>query len=369
MVSVDQGIRSELGLAAVALPTAAGLGLLLGRDLGEPIPPHVAEALERAIVAPARALTERPSKAFRAQLVALGHGIAARVLATAASPLPVDRSPRLDRAAAAVELLHAGSLMVDDVEDDSGERRGGPAVHVLHGVPLALCSGNWLYFWPLRLLSDLGMPPVLELELHRRYALALEHAHYGQALDLKVKVDSVPQAEVPALCRAVSDLKTGALTALALEIGALMAVSEAPDFSVPKALAIVDALGQFGRAFGRALQALDDLGNLLGTVDPGKCQEDLRQRKPTAIWAMVAEVAPPAAYESWRATASRDRQQPGRVSDQLTALDIVGRCRQQVAMDMAASVAALGASLAVDVDGPELAELVSLMEVLKDAYG
>ena len=56
-----------------------------------------------------------------------------------------------------VELLHAGSMIVDDIEDGSQRRRGEPALHVLHGVPLALNTGNLLYFLPLGLLRRLRL--------------------------------------------------------------------------------------------------------------------------------------------------------------------------------------------------------------------
>ena len=54
------------------------------------------------------------------------------------------------------EIIHAGSMIVDDIEDDSSERRGAPAVHRLHGLPLALNAGNWMYFAPFRLVERAG---------------------------------------------------------------------------------------------------------------------------------------------------------------------------------------------------------------------
>jgi hypothetical protein len=52
-----------------------------------------------------------------------------------------------------VEFIHAGSLVVEDIEDGSRIRRGRVALHVRYGMPVALNAGNWLYFWPFELLK------------------------------------------------------------------------------------------------------------------------------------------------------------------------------------------------------------------------
>ncbi len=74
--------------------------------------------------------------------------------------------------------LHLGSLIVDDIEDGSPIRRGGPALHLQIGTPLALNAGNWLYFLPGLLVSRLELPQTRELSLRQaiealRVALSL----------------------------------------------------------------------------------------------------------------------------------------------------------------------------------------------------
>ena len=106
---------------------------------------------EQALLGPAREFLSRPGKAFRARLVRAGWELAG--CQGAPSPL----LPLL------VELLHAGSLIVDDIEDGSTQRRGAPSLHQLYGVPVALNTGNWLYFAPMALIPRLELPPACEL--------------------------------------------------------------------------------------------------------------------------------------------------------------------------------------------------------------
>ena len=53
----------------------------------------------------------------------------------------------------AVEMLHAGSLVIDDFEDDSLTRRGQPALHRVIGPARAVNAGNWMYFRALELAA------------------------------------------------------------------------------------------------------------------------------------------------------------------------------------------------------------------------
>jgi geranylgeranyl pyrophosphate synthase len=224
-------------------------------------------ALERALLRPAANMLARPGKRFRARLVELG-----ATLGGGAAPLP----PLLP---ALIELIHAGSLVVDDIQDGSAIRRQQPALHRLYGVPLALNAGNWLYFWPLELLSALDLPAERELALHRAVTRAIYRCHFGQALDLGLRIGTLRQNELPELVGAISELKTGAFMELAASIGAL-ATGAHPTH--------VQALARFGRQAGIAFQMLDDVANLDGAGDPDKRHEDLRLGRATWVWAWLA---------------------------------------------------------------------------------
>jgi len=83
------------------------------------------------------------------------------------------------------ELPHTGSLIIDDIEDDSVLRRGGPCIHLTHGVDIAINAANTLYFLPL--LPVAGHPCLTsehKLFIHEILAQQYVKAHLGQALDL-----------------------------------------------------------------------------------------------------------------------------------------------------------------------------------------
>jgi geranylgeranyl pyrophosphate synthase len=229
---------------------------------------------ERALFEPAREFLSRPGKSFRAHAVAAGW----RMGGGDPDAVPVEL-PLL------VEILHAGSLIVDDIEDGSTTRRGAPALHRLFGVPVALNTGNWLYFWPSVLLGRLGLPPAVELALHHDVQETLLRCHEGQALDLAARVDGLAQAVIPEVVACTTARKTGALLRLAMRLGATAA--GAPG-------ARVDEVGEVGLGLGIALQQLDDLGGLRGRREKG--HEDLSGRRPTWPWAWIAGIASPAHF-------------------------------------------------------------------------
>ncbi len=232
-------------------------------------------ALAATLLDPTLRFLRRPGKGLRARLVELGW-----MLGGGAATVP----PALP---SLVELIHAGSLIVDDIEDGSTERRGEPALHRRIGVPLALNAGNWLYFTPFQLLAELGLPPATELALHRAMTGAMARCHVGQAVDLGVAIGSLPQADVAPTVRFVTSCKTGALTELSLLVGALAAGADD---------ARCGTLVRFGRRFGTALQMLDDVANVEARNGSARRYEDVRLGRATWPWAWLAERLSPARF-------------------------------------------------------------------------
>lgn len=221
---------------------------------------------------PLAVLLHRPAKQVRARLVLAGHAYGASLGGRAAPS-------RARRFASLLEEMHAGSLVIDDIQDNSELRRGSPSLHRTHGVPVALNAGNWLYFWQLYQLRELGLPPERELELTQFCLDTYLKAHYGQSLDVGYRADTLPRSDVGAACIANMELKTGALLALALGAGALLA--EAP-------LAPAAPLLSYGRALGIYLQMFDDIGNVTNPELGPKRYEDFRGRRLTWVWASAA---------------------------------------------------------------------------------
>jgi geranylgeranyl pyrophosphate synthase len=304
------------------------------------------------LTAPAEELVARPSKLFRARLVRIAFDLTQDALGAAAADVPEER---LGSVAAALELLHAGSLIIDDIQDGSPVRRGAASVHLVYGVPRALCTGNWLYFAPLRMLRELGLDVEREAALYRLYHAAVEAAHCGQAIDLSVKVDALPRSEVAAVCRAVATQKTGAITALATACGALLAGGSP---------AQVEALHAFGESFGVALQELDDAGNARGCVTPAKRYEDLLARRPGAIWAFAA-----ADFDRWRTLEAAVAALPGDEAPLLRWLadtDYFAHARASVRRQLRTSLDRLRPTVAES--GGAWLELVEATETLLRAY-
>lgn len=229
---------------------------------------------------PLAQLLHRPAKQVRARLVLAGHAYGASLGGRQAPA-------RARRFASLLEEMHAGSLVIDDIQDNSELRRGSPTLHRTHGVPVALNAGNWLYFWQLYQLRELGLPAERELELTQFCLDTYLKAHYGQSLDVGYRADTLPRPEVAAACMANMELKTGALLALALGAGALLAEA---------ALAPAAPLLSYGRALGIYLQMFDDIGNVTNPELGPKRYEDFHGRRLTWVWGTASRALDDAGY-------------------------------------------------------------------------
>jgi len=235
--------------------------------------------LDRALFDPLSKAARRPGKEFRARLAGISWELAG------GEGMPPGELGLV------VEALHLGSLIVDDIEDGSECRRGVPCLHQQVGVPLALNAGNWLYFWPGAALSGAGFPAAVELALRRAVERAVLRCHYGQALDLSVRVGELRQHEVFDVVSATTRLKTGSLMELSAELGATAA--EAPEESVR-------VLAELGAELGVVLQMLDDLTGICVERRRDKGREDLVLGRPTWVWAWLAVECEPLSYLRFR---------------------------------------------------------------------
>ena len=183
----------------------------------------------------------------------------------------------LARAAAAVEMIHAYSLVHDDMPcmDDDALRRGKPTVHVKYDVATALLVGDALQSQAFLVLAEADGDPVRTLQMLRVLTAASGSVGMcgGQAIDLASVGITLSLAELEQMHR----LKTGALLRASIMLGALC--GKAPDAGETAAL---DA---YAAAVGLAFQVVDDV--LDATADsttlgktPGKDAMDL---KPTYV--------------------------------------------------------------------------------------
>src|SRR3954469_24978682 len=144
------------------------------------------------------------------------------LLAFAAGELVQARPERLEVAAAAVEMIHAYSLVHDDLPcmDDDALRRGKPTVHVAYDEATALLVGDALQSQAFLVLSEAGgVPPARQVAMLRLLAHASGSAGMcgGQAIDL----DSVGLSLTLEQLEQMHQLKTGALLRASVVLGAL----------------------------------------------------------------------------------------------------------------------------------------------------
>ena len=195
------------------------------------------------------------------------------------------------RSAVAVELIHAYSLVHDDMPcmDNDVLRRGKPTVHVKFGEAQAMLAGDAMQALAFEVLTpDAGMSPQLMSTLVRLLARASGHAGMagGQAIDLA----SVGRQLDEASLRDMHRRKTGVLLQASVMMGAACGPADAT------ALA---ALSEYGAAVGLAFQVVDDVldvtqeSHVLGKT-AGK---DVDQNKPTFVSLLGLEAAQKYAYE------------------------------------------------------------------------
>jgi farnesyl diphosphate synthase len=190
------------------------------------------------------------------------------------------------RAACAVELIHAYSLVHDDMPcmDNDVLRRGKPTVHVKFGEAQALLAGDALQVLAFELLvpSDNSVPDALAARLCRTLALASGGRGMagGQAIDLASVGLALTQPELEHM----HSLKTGALLQACVMMGA--ACGDVPSRSLPH-------LADYGRWLGLAFQVVDDVLDVVSdTATLGKTAgKDANQDKPTFVSLMGLEQA------------------------------------------------------------------------------
>ena len=200
----------------------------------------------------------------------------------------------------AVELLHAGSLVIDDFEDNSLTRRGQPALHQVIGPARAVNAGNWMYFRALELAAAALDDPARSAALVGRFIAVARQCHEGQAIDLATRIDEVTprQAQVTAL--AISRWKTGRLASLAAWCGAKAAAGD------PQTL---QAVAAFGCRMGICLQMKNDVDELRELLDGSDRCDDLRNRRVTWPWAWAASELSAQQFTAWQRRLRQSEEQ------------------------------------------------------------
>ncbi|MCL2525378.1 MAG: polyprenyl synthetase family protein [Betaproteobacteria bacterium] len=218
---------------------------------------------------------------------ALGGGKRVRpLLAFAAGELSGAPTKRLDRVACAVELIHAYSLVHDDLPcmDDDTLRRGRPTCHIEYDEATALLVGDSLQTLAFELLADADFgEPARQIEMIALLARASGSRGMagGQAIDLAAVGKPLEQPELELM----HALKTGALIRAAVLLGALAGTPLTDDERA--------RLDRFARRAGLLFQVVDDiLDCTASTATLGKTAgKDEAAAKPTYVALLGLEAA------------------------------------------------------------------------------
>jgi geranylgeranyl pyrophosphate synthase/predicted secreted hydrolase len=206
--------------------------------------------LARSLIAPVREITDRGGKSWRSYA------------ALACCDVVQGDSRRYVQWLSIPELMHVGSLIVDDVQDKSTVRRGKPTAHVLYGEPIAINAGTYAYFLAQKGLIAIDVTPPQRMRIYDLYFEAMRAGHAGQALDLDGPSELMPAAvasgdssALEARILATHRLKTAAPAGALARMGAITGGGNE---------AQIEAVGAFFEALGLAFQLMDDVLNLRG---------------------------------------------------------------------------------------------------------
>ena len=187
------------------------------------------------------------------------------------------------------EVLHNGTIIVDDVEDAATHRRGSPALHHVYGTDVALNAGNAMYFLPLKVSTrdPGGLPESVRLEAYEMLMHELNRTHLGQGMDIcwhNEKEIRVSEPEYLEMCAC----KTGCLGRIVARLAAI--VTENHDYE--------SAAADYAEAMAVAFQIADDVLDVEYALEEGGdfgkgMGNDIREGKKTLMAIHAAEHGDP----------------------------------------------------------------------------
>lgn len=226
------------------------------------------EAIQRALSDPVWDLLDRGGKRWRAVVCLLlldGFGA----------------DPHEHLAYACIpEVLHNGTIIVDDVEDEAEIRRGEPALHHRYGQDVALNAGNAMYFLPLKVVgkNPAGLDSRTQLAMYEMLMDELNRTHLGQGMDIhwhRNREATVSEAEYLEMCAC----KTGCLGRIVARLAAIL--TDQPD-------EVEHEIAKYAEEMSIAFQIGDDILDIESTIEGntefGKAfGNDIREGKRTLM--------------------------------------------------------------------------------------
>lgn len=182
------------------------------------------------------------------------------------------------------ELIHTGALIIDDIQDDSLIRRGGPCIHLTHGLDVSINAANTAYFLPYLLISS--HPKLTDRQRLEIFKIVAKHAvtvHLGQSTDIYWSKNM----SVKKLNTWINDDTTDhkILQMYSYKTAApIEGITEIACTIANANTATTKKCAEFARDFGVAFQIMDDVNNFSDSPRWKKtCGEDISSGKLTYV--------------------------------------------------------------------------------------
>ena len=186
------------------------------------------------------------------------------------------------------EVVHNGTLIIDDIEDASDLRRGKPCTYKIYGVDIAVNAGTAMYYLPLLPLMEkrAKIKPEKLRDIYEVYVQEMINLSMGQAMDIAwhrgiANADEIDEEDYLQMCA----YKTGTLARMAAKIAAVLAGASKE---------LVEKLGHFAESIGIAFQMQDDVLDLIGkefAEKKGGRGQDITEGKRTLMVIHTLKIA------------------------------------------------------------------------------
>jgi geranylgeranyl pyrophosphate synthase len=186
------------------------------------------------------------------------------------------------------EVVHNGTLVIDDIEDSSELRRGKLCTYKLYGLDISVNAGNAMYYMPLLSLmaKNVNLSADILCGVYEIYVQEMINLSMGQAMDIAwhhglADANDINENDYLQMCA----YKTGTLARMAAKMAAI--------FSGADKL-LVDKLGRFAESIGVAFQMQDDVLDLTGqefAKKKGGVGQDITEGKRTLMVIYTLKVA------------------------------------------------------------------------------
>ena len=156
------------------------------------------------------------------------------------------------------EVIHNGTLVIDDIEDSSEMRRGKPCTHKIFQLDIAVNAGNAMYYLPLLplMVQKEKLTAEMQRDVYEVYVQEMINLSMGQAMDIAwhkgiTNADELTEEDYLQMCA----YKTGTLARMSAKIAGVVAGAQGP---------LVEKLGRFAESIGVAFQMQDDILDVSG---------------------------------------------------------------------------------------------------------